>query len=173
LFANANEIVPASKIYEDYDFSGGGIMKMKTPIILALAMTVLAPTVTEGKKKNQPDRGMLEKMDAVPCGAKQKGLAGLGSFWASIGITDVHATEKLCPQYLVRTDDMDYRIRPMNMKHPLILPIGHEIVLKMKKDRMLVRVPDSDKKMREYEVVGMEPAAPPTQNASTKSSVSP
>jgi hypothetical protein len=31
------------------------------------------PAGADGKKKNQPDRGMLEKMDAVPCGAKQKG----------------------------------------------------------------------------------------------------
>src|SRR5262250_329161 len=108
-------------------------MKMKTPLILALGVVVLMPPGAEGnKKKNQPDRGMLEKMDAVPCGAKQKGLAGLGSFWASVGITDVHSTEKLCPQYLIRTDETDYRVRPMNMKHPVILPIGHEIVMKMK-----------------------------------------
>lgn len=144
-------------------------MKIMTPLSLALVLVVLvAPGAEANKKKNQPDRGMLEKMDAVPCGAKQKGLSGLGSFWASVGITDVHATEKLCPQYLVRTDEMDYRIRPMNMKHPLILPVGHEIVVKMKKDRMLVRVPDGDKKMREYEVVGIEPAAPPSENASAK-----
>ena len=141
----------------------------KTPIGLALVVVFLVAPGGEAKKKGDPDRGMLEKMDAVPCGAKQKGLSGLGSFWASVGITDVHATEKLCPQYLVRTDQMDYRIRPMDLKHPLILPVGHEIVMRMKKDRMLVRVPDGDKKMREYEVVGMEPVAPPTsENASTK-----
>lgn len=143
-------------------------MKMKTPLSLALVVVVLVAAGAEAKKKNQLDRGMLEKMDAVPCGAKQKGLSGLGSFWASVGITDVHATEKLCPQYLIRTDDMDYRIRPMNLKHPVILPIGHEVVLRIMKDHMLVRVPDGDKKMREYEVVGMEPAIPPTENASTK-----
>lgn len=143
-------------------------MKIMTPLSMALVMVVLVAPGAEGKKKSEPDRGMLEKMDAVPCGAKQKGLSGLGSFWASVGITDVHSTEKLCPQYLVKTDNMDYRIRPMDMKHPLILPVGHEIVMKMKKDRMLVRVPDGDKKMREYEVVGMEPAAPAGENASTK-----
>ena len=143
-------------------------MKIMTPLSLALVMVVLMASGAEGKKKNQPDRGMLEKMDAVPCGAKQKGLSGLGSFWASVGITDVHSTEKLCPQYLVKTDNMDYRIRPMDMKHPLILPVGHEIVMKMKKDRMLVGVPDGEKKMREYEVVGMEPAPPAGENASTK-----
>lgn len=146
-------------------------MKIKTPLSLAMVVAVLLVpgAAADNKKKNQPDRGMLEKMDAVPCGAKQKGLSGLGSFWASVGITDVHSTEKLCPQYLVRTDQMDYRIRPMDMKHPVILPIGHEVVMKLKKDRMLVRVPDGDKKMREYEVVAMEPSAPPSsENASTK-----
>ena len=111
---------------------------------------------------------MLEKMEAVPCGAKQRGLSGLGSFWASVGITAVNSNEKLCPQYLLRTDDMDYRIRPMNLKHPEVLPIGHEIVFKIKKDRMLLKVPDGDKKMRAYEVVAMEPASPGTQNTSMR-----
>lgn len=111
---------------------------------------------------------MLEKMEAVPCGAKQKGLNGLGSFWASVGITHVNSDEKLCPQYLLRTDDMDYRIRPTDLKHPVILPIGHEIVFKIKNDRMLVGVPDGDKKMRSYELVAMEPSNTPAENASAK-----
>jgi len=134
---------------------------MKAPIVLAVALTLLAaaPVYAAGKKKNQQERAMLEKMDAVPCGAKQRGLSGLGSFWASVGITAVNSNEKLCPQYLLRTDDMDYRIRPMNLKHPEVLPIGYEIVFKIKKDRMLLKVPDGDKKMRAYEVVAMEPAS--------------
>jgi hypothetical protein len=134
---------------------------MKAPIVLAVALTLLAaaPVYAGGKKKNQQERAMLEKMEAVPCGAKQRGLSGLGSFWASVGITAVNSNEKLCPQYLLRTDDMDYRIRPMNLKHPEVLPIGHEIVFKIKKDRMLLKVPDGDKKMRAYEVVAMEPAS--------------
>jgi hypothetical protein len=143
-------------------------MAAKIPIILVMAMVVAVPVSVSAKKKNQPDRGMLEKMDAVPCGAKQKGLAGLGSFWASVGITDVHSTEKLCPQYLIRTDDTDYRVRPMDMKHPVILPIGHEIVFKLKKDRMMVKVPDGDQKMRSYEVVGMEPIDKPAESVSSR-----
>ena len=141
---------------------------MKAPIVLAVALILLAaaPAYAGGKKKNQQERAMLEKMEAVPCGAKQRGLSGLGSFWASVGITAVNSNEKLCPQYLLRTDDMDYRIRPMNLKHPEVLPIGHEIVFKIKKDRMLLKVPDGDKKMRAYEVVAMEPASSATQNTS-------
>jgi len=143
-------------------------MATKTLIILAMAMVVAVPVNAGVKKKNQPDRGMVEKMDAVPCGAKQKGLAGLGSFWASVGITDVHSTEKLCPQYLIRTDDVDYRVRPMNMKHPVILLIGHEVVFKLKRDRMMVKVPDGDQKMRSYEVVGMEPIDKPAESVSSR-----
>jgi hypothetical protein len=138
-------------------------MNRKIPIVLALLLTIVAPFGVEAKKKNPPERAMLEKMEAVPCGAKQRGLAGLGSFWASVGVTHVNSDEKLCPQYLLRTDEMDYRIRPFDLKHPLILPVGHEIVFKLKKDQMLVGIPDSKKKMIAYEVVAMEPVNSPAQ----------
>ena len=133
--------------------------------MIALAIVVAAgmPVSVLAKKKNQPNRGVLEKMEAVPCGAKQKGLAGLGSFWASVGITDIHSNEKLCPQYLVRADDMDYRVRPADLKHPDVLPVGHEVVFKIEKDHMMMGVADLDDKrykMKKYEVVAMEQARP-------------
>ena len=142
-------------------------MKVKTPLVLAVVLVAAVPLSAGGKKKDT-ERAMLEKMEAVPCGAKQKGLSGLGSFWASVGVTDVHSNEKLCPQYVLRTDEMDYKIRPMDLKHPEVLPIGHEIVFKIKKDRMMLGVPDGDKKMRAYEVVAMEPTNPGPNNASEK-----
>ena len=108
---------------------------------------------------------MLEKMEAVPCGAKQKGLSVLGSLWASVGVTHVTTDERLCHQYLRRRDGMDYRIRPMDLKHPVVLTIGQEGVFKIKKDRMLVKVPDNDTKNRAYEVVAITPAS--TENASS------
>jgi hypothetical protein len=133
-------------------------MNRKTPVVLALVVVAVFPLIADGKKKSQPERAMLEKMEAVPCGAKQKGLSGLGSFWASVGITDVHSNEKRCPEYLLRTDGMDYKIRPIDLKHPVVLPIGHEVVFKIQKDRMMLRDPEGDKKVRSYEVVAMEPA---------------
>jgi hypothetical protein len=144
-------------------------MNRKTPVVLALVVVAVFPLIADGKKKNQPERAMLEKMEAVPCGAKQKGLSGLGSFWASVGITDVHSNEKRCPEYLLRTDDMDYKIRPIDLKHPVVLPIGHEVVFKIQKDRMMLRDPEGDKKVRSYEVVAMEPAEGPSRgNASAR-----
>jgi hypothetical protein len=106
-------------------------MKIKTGLILALALIISIPLSAEDKhKKNQPARGMLEKMEAVPCGAKERGLTGLGSVFGSVGVQHVNSEEKLCPQYLFRTDEMEYEIRPLDHKHPAVLPVGHEAEFK-------------------------------------------
>lgn len=133
-------------------------MKMKAVItVAALALAIAAPSITEGKDKKKPSpRGMIESMQSIPCGVNQRGLAGLGSVFGSVGVTHVNSNEKLCPQYLFRTDDMDYHIRPADTKHDVILPIGHEAEFKIKKDRLFLKVPDGDRKVRAYQVVAME-----------------
>jgi hypothetical protein len=145
-------------------------MNCKILLVLALALVVAVPASAHGKKKQPPERAMLEKMDAVPCGAKQKGVTGLGSIWASVGITHMNSDEKLCPRYLLRTDEMEYEIQPTDKKHPAILPVGKEVVIKIKKDHMTVECPDGDKKTRDYEVVAMKPTeTTESQDASAKS----
>jgi len=84
----------------------------------------------------------------------------LGTLWASAGITHVNSDEKLCPQYLLRSDEMEYHIRPTDLKHAVVLPVGQEIEFKIKKDRMFVKVPDGDRKARSYLIVAMKPANP-------------
>ena len=125
-------------------------------LLVAVLVLMLANPLAAGNGKKQLDRGMLEKMDAVACGAKQKGITGLGSLWASAGIEHVTSDEKLCPEYLLRTDDMEYRIRPTD-KHPIVLPVGHESEFRVKKDRLYLRMADGDRKMRAYQVVSMKP----------------
>jgi hypothetical protein len=142
-------------------------MKIKSlAVILPLILAAALPTHANDKKKKVADRAMLEKMDAVPCGSKQIGVTGLGSIWASVGITHLSADEKLCPRYLLRTDEMEYEIQPTEKKHPAILPVGHEVVFKIKKDRMVIRcVDEDDKKSRDYEVVAMKPTEVPQEAA--------
>jgi hypothetical protein len=149
-------------------------MNLKSSIALALVLVSAVPAVADGKKKKVPPRAMLEKMEAVPCGAKQRGLSGLGSVWASAGITHVNSDEKLCPQYLLRTDEMDYEIRPTDGKHPVILPVGQEVEFKLKNDHMLVKVLEGDKKTRSYKVVAMRPVyTDDAQDASAKARENP
>jgi hypothetical protein len=132
-------------------------MNIKTPVILVLVLVAAIPLSVTAKKKDQPERAMLEKMEAVPCGAKERGLTGLGSVWASAGITHVNSDEKLCPQYLLRTDEKEYEIRPTDGKHPTILPVGHEGEFKIKNNRMFLTVEDGgDRKTRTYQVVSIK-----------------
>ena len=131
-------------------------MNRNMPLISMLALLLAVPGFAKDKKKHA-NRAMIEKMEAVPCGAKEHGLTGLGSLWGSVGVTHVNSDEKLGPQYLLRTDDMEYHVRPLDHKHPNILPIGKEGEFKVSKDKFDMRVPDGDRKMRHYQVVAMKP----------------
>jgi hypothetical protein len=131
-------------------------MNSKKVFITLLALLLAVPVFAREKKKH-PDRAMIEKMEAVPCGAKEKGLTGLGSIFGSVGVTHVNSDEKLCPQYMLRTDDMEYHVRPLDHKHPVLLPVGQEGEFKVKNDKLDMRVVDGDHKMRHYQVVAMKP----------------
>ena len=146
-------------------------MKFKSFFVLAIVVAIAVPSrADKDKKKKEPDRAMLEKMDAVPCGAKQKGVTGLGSIWASVGITHMSSDEKLCPRYLLRTDDMEYEIQPKDKKHAAVLPVGKEVVFRIKNDHMTVKCPDGDKKSRDYEIVAMKPTSPEPNSSAQSSS---
>jgi hypothetical protein len=146
-------------------------MKFKSFFVLAAVVAAAVPAQADKDKKNkEPDRAMLEKMDAVPCGAQQKGVTGLGSIWASVGITHMNSDEKLCPRYLLRTDEMEYEIQPKDKKHAAVLPVGKEVVFRIKNDHMTVRCPDGDKKSRDYEVVAMKPTNPEPDSGPQSSS---
>src|SRR5258707_12809376 len=133
-------------------------MSMKISALTAILLVLIVPSSSGAdKKKHGADRGMLEKMEAVPCGAKERGLTGLGSIFASAGVTAGNSNEKLCPQYLLRTDEVEYHIRPADGKHPVILPIGKEAEFKIKNDKMFLKVPDGDRKTRAYEMVSVKP----------------
>jgi hypothetical protein len=132
-------------------------MKNKVSALFVVALVIgLAPLAASAKKKAEPERAMVEKMDAVPCGAKERGVSGFGTLWASAGITHINSDEKLCPQYELKTDEKDYEIRPTDGKNPVLLPVGHEAVFKIKNNVIVLSVPDSDdRKTRTYKVVAV------------------
>src|ERR1700704_4493738 len=134
-------------------------MRIGTSLVAALALMLMVPSsaAAKDKKKKPAPRGMVESMQSVPCGLKERGVSGLGSIFGSVGVQHVNSNEKLCPQYLFRTDEMEYHIRPLDMKHAVLLPVGHEGEFKIKKDRMVLRIPDEDKKSRDYQVISMQP----------------
>lgn len=137
--------------------------------VLLAVFTAFIPLSASGQKSRDA-RGLVEKMEAVPCGASEKGLSGLGALWGSAGITHLSTNEKLCPQYLFRTDQMDYEIRPLDLKHATLLPVGKEGEFEIKKNRMLLKFPDADDhKTHAYEIVQMDPAPTDTGPATSSS----
>ena len=132
-------------------------MKGEKTLGALFCMFLVISSMAMAKDKDL-QRGLLESMQSVPCGAKERGVTGLGSMVASLGVEHVNSHEQLCAQYLLRTDSMDYHIRPMDLKHPVVLPIGQEAEFKIKKDRMILKVADEHKnrKERNYQVVSME-----------------
>jgi hypothetical protein len=66
--------------------------------------------------------------------------------------------ELLCQEYVIQTDQVLYRIRPKDDKHPLLLPIGQNAQFRLEKNKMLLRV-EGEGKEREYVVVSIKPRA--------------
>ena len=111
---------------------------------LVLASLLLVATAYAKEPKAYQD-GKLLQMDSVQCGMDDKD--------AKKGKTH----ELLCQEYVVQTDQVVYRIRPKDDKHPVLLPIGRNAQFRLDKNKMLLRVEGLDGKEREYVVVSMTP----------------
>lgn len=132
-------------------------MRNRTAFYIAIAV-VAAATLAVAKKKEPLQRGMLVKMDSSGCGTHEKGVSGVGSIMASAGVTRVTTEDKLCAEYVLRTDTMEYHIRPTEKKDPALLPVGHESLFRVADGHMFLRMADEDtKRMREYQVISMKP----------------
>jgi hypothetical protein len=82
-----------------------------------------------------------------------------------VGTDDSHSKTRktFCQEYVLETNRVLYRIRPKEEKHPALLPVGEKAMFRMKKDFMVLKVPEGDDKEREYDVVS---ATPVTENSS-------
>ncbi|HEY6970218.1 MAG TPA: hypothetical protein VJA94_13510 [Candidatus Angelobacter sp.] len=121
-----------------------------------LASVLLAATfAVAGDKSYQT--GSLKEMTSVECGVDQKsGTSFVGDL---LGTDNGHsqARKTFCAEYVLETARTVYHIRPREQKNPVLLPVGQTAEFRMKKDRMVLRVPEGDNKEREYDVVSMSP----------------
>lgn len=120
--------------------------------VLLLGMTAQA------KDAPSYDSGVVKEMTSVECGVEQKSAKGL--LGEIVGTDDSHSKTRktFCQEYVLETSHVIYHIRPREEKHPALLPVGEKALFRMKKDRMMLKVPERDNKEREYDVVSMTPA---------------
>jgi hypothetical protein len=118
-------------------------------------------------KEHDYQNGTLLRMDSTSCGMQEKGSKSLTGELLGTDGQSKKTQEMLCQEYVLQTDRVVYRIRPKDDKHPALLPIGETAQFRIHKDKMILRVAESDDKEREYIVVSMTPRQdPPAQTAS-------
>ena len=128
-------------------------MRFKLVMLISLAAAAFA------KEPKIFQNGKLLQMDSVQCGVDEKDGKSFAGEMIGTDAGHKKTQELLCQEYLLRTDKITFRIRPKEVKHPLLLPIGEQVQFGLEKDRMLLRVEDLDSKDHEYKVVSMTPRA--------------
>ena len=131
---------------------------MKTAhAVAALMIVTTMQAVQPAPAKDKPayERGVLLQMDSTHCGyAEKDGKTVAGEIFGTDG-QHKNTQEVLCQEYILKSDRLIYRIRPKDDKHPSLLPVGETAEFRIHKDKMVLRVPESDGKEREYIVVSM------------------
>ena len=126
--------------------------------MVIVAMPLLA------KDKPAYEKGILLQMESSSCGYAEKDGKTLAGEILGTDAQHKNTKQVLCQEYTLQTDRVTYRIRPKDDKHPALLPIGETAQFRIHKDKLLLRVIESDDKEREYQVVSMMPRTDVAQN---------
>jgi hypothetical protein len=127
---------------------------MKTRILM---IALLSVSFAYGKEPKVHQSGTLLQMDSAECGVDEN--SGKSFVGEVVGTDSAHKKTHalLCQEYLLQSETVIYRIRPVDEKHPVLLPVGQTAQFRIHKDKMLLQVEDTDSKEREYSVVSMTP----------------
>ena len=129
----------------------------------------LVACLASAKEQKHEQSGELRQMDSVYCGYDEN--SGKSFVGEMIGTDSAHKKTKalLCHEYILKSERVIYRIRPLDEKHPVLLPVGENTQFRIEKDKMKLRVEDLDDKDRDYTVVSMTPRAETPSNEKTAS----
>ena len=132
--------------------------------LLTLAALSIVAIPLQAKDKPAYEKGVLMQMNSSSCGYAEKASKTLAG--EILGTDGQHkkTQEVLCQEYTLQTERITYRIRPKDDKHPALLPIGETAEFRIHKDKLILRVIESNDKEREYLVVSMTPRADVVQN---------
>lgn len=127
--------------------------------IKILVMAMLMVSLAQAKEPKPHQSGTLLQMDSAECGVDEN--TGKSFVGEMVGTDSAHKKTHalLCQEYLLQSETVIYRIRPVDEKHPVLLPVGQTAQFRIHKDKMLLQVEDVDAKEREYSVVSMTPRA--------------
>jgi hypothetical protein len=132
-------------------------------LLPALAIVALP---LQAKDKPGYEKGVLLQMESSFCGFAEKDGKTLAGEILGTDAQHKNTKQVLCQEYTLQTERLTYRIRPKDDKHPALLPIGETAKFRIHKDKLLLRVMESNDKEREYVVVSMTPRTDVEQSQS-------
>ena len=125
--------------------------------LLAFAgLLLLVAPIAYSKDAPSYDKGQLLSMGTAPCGTSQSKNESVAGELLGTDSDHTRTQEVLCQEYVLQTDRIVYRIRPKDEKHPVLLPVGESVELRIQKDKLFLRVPEAGNKEFEYTVLSMQ-----------------
>ncbi|MBZ5655383.1 MAG: hypothetical protein LAO56_08885 [Acidobacteriia bacterium] len=120
-----------------------------------LIAVVMFTAVLSAKNASRNRLGVLLRMESVPCGAAE--ASGFSKALLGASVPAPVQDDRLCQEYVLRSEGLYYRIRSRDRKHPVLLPIGEQAQFHLHRDRMLLQVEDFDSKAYEFSVLAIVP----------------
>lgn len=124
-----------------WQISNNRRMRYKT---IALAL-IFSAAAAQAKEPKAYQSGKLLQMDSVRCGATEKRDSAN------------RTPEIICHEYVLQTEQVNYRIRPKDSKHAVLLQASERAQFRLIKNKFLLRIEDLDSREREFIVVSMTP----------------
>ena len=129
-------------------------MKRVLPFLVIVAGIICA-SLAEAKGGRHSHIGQLLRMETVRCGPDDVGGLSKAIFGGQVPVPAQE--ERLCPEYILQSEGLYYRIRPKDHKHPPLLPIGEQAQFRFQKDRLLLQIEDFDDQTYEFSVLAIIP----------------
>jgi len=123
----------------------------------ALIVVVMFTAVLQAKNASRNRLGVLLRMESVPCSAVEASALSKALLGSPVPAQAPMQDDRLCQEYVLRSEGLYYRIRSRDRKHPVLLPIGEQAQFRLHRDRMLLQVEDFDSKAYEFTVLAIVP----------------
>jgi hypothetical protein len=128
---------------------------MKVGLMVA-GLVVMSAMVALAKDPPSYDKATLLSMSSAPCGTAEKGSKTVAGEILGTDGEHKNAEQVLCQEYVLQGDRIVYHVRPTDMKHPQLLPVGDSVQYRIHKDKMYILDREGDTKEGEYSVTSMQ-----------------
>ena len=152
------EVLLAYPLHSEVLALPGGL-RLKKYILIASSIFV-GVIAMHAKDPVLYQTGHLTQMRSVSCGFSENSAKNFVEAFVSTDGENAKSKELLCQEYVLTSEKIVFHIRPKEEKRATLLPIGEEAKFRIKKDKLMLAIPEIGAKEAEYYVVSMAQITP-------------